>query len=784
MNQMKQTIGQDFTIEETETGIVFGNGRLSLTFSKTNGSWTGLQDHRTHQLWCEGSEDTPSLSFRIGGTAERLPGVLRNSRLPFLSGARVIGTGKKYQKHRCTLSETRATFAIMSKEGPWSITELFTLETSSSRVEREVEIAFHGNETILLRDVNLTVPEISIDTPDQWTIEAPGYPVRPRFPVSAMPLGEWGGTAPSLDSKVGTAQQDADAPASKPGLVGLHHSGPQKSLLCWAFSADAPSILSVDRTKTGVQITQHTIAARWMEPGSTARIGKQFLFSETETWPDSLGRFQTQWADVGIASPADKPEWSRGVAIYEVHIGKAIFPEGRSYEPYPQMEDLIIDLDRIRWLGFNTLLIMPHQPFPGYTVHDFFDAKTTYGGDKDLKQLVAKAHSLGLRVLLDVVTHGCVDKDIVRWQQQLLGERFRQVLEEWQQRASDRSPYLEQHPEWFMRDEQGEIAKIYTAAFDHANPEWQGFIINVLAHYVEAYDVDGYRIDAPTWNFMPNWDRSLAHPAVFSIYGAARLFANARRELKKIKPDVVLYTEPPGPLFRRDFDLNYNYDEHWTFPSLLPVISPRGFAGERTFDGGRITARELMIWLEDRRRVLPPRSVTVHHLDSHDTFWWGRLAQFRHEAFGREAANALFALCAFLDGGVMNYVGGEVGAEDFYRRIIQLKRELPELRDGVCDYVEGRTDRDDVLALLWTDDHGVAIPLISFAASAVSCTVRFPAPAASVCEARNALSDKPEVLKIASGDSSQLEVSLSLESYQVAVLVIRPSPPSSLAQSE
>lgn len=773
---MKHRVAENFSLEENETEIVLETPRISLAFSKITGDWTGLRDRSSGCMWIDAKQASPSLTLRVGGKTKRLPGVLRNSRLPCLEGAYTIGSTRRFLKHELDTSKTTTTLSIFTEQKDWTITEIFTLESKSSHIQREVEIGYQGAEPVSLREVSFVVPEIQLEQPEEWTIEAPGYPGRPRYPVAAMPLGEWGGTAPSLDLDAGTAQQDADAPASKPGLVAVHNSGQNRSLVCWAFAKHLPSILAVNRTEKGIQITQHVIGSRWMEPGSTARIGKQMLFSEIGPWSDSLKRFQKEWSAVGISIPDDRPQWAHHIAIYEVHVGKAVFPEGRAYQPYPRIEDLIVDLERIHSLGFNALLLMPQQPFPGYAVHDFLDAATTYGGDQTFKQLVNRSHELGIRILLDFVMHGSIDKRIVRELWPPLGNSFRENLDLWRQKSFPRSPYLDEHPEWFMRDEDGEIAGIYTAAFDHANPEWHNYIIQILTHYVKEYDVDGFRIDAPTWNFMPNWDRALSRPAAHSIYGAARLFEKARRELRKVKSDLVLYTEPPGPLFRQHFDLNYNYDEQWLFPALVPQTSSRGFAGEKTFDRSGISAQQLALWFEERRNVLPRASVTVHHLDSHDTFWWGRLAQFRHEAFGRKAANALFALCAFLDGGVMNYVGGEKGAEDFYRRLLRIKRELPEIRLGTCDYLGAQSNHPKVFALLWKHEASCAIPVIHFGDSKTECALRLRAPGdGPTYQSWSALNNENVTAEIPVRDGC-LEITLPLEAYGVDLLVLRPKP--------
>jgi hypothetical protein len=160
-------------------------------------------------------------------------------------------------------------------------------------------------------------------------------------------------------------------------------------------------------------------------------------------------------------------------------------------------------------------------------------------------------------------------------------------------------------------------------------------------------------------------------------------------------------------------DLTYNYDAEWLSGSIMGVVSKRGYAGARIHDGRKINAREVASWLHYKRLSLPPNSMTVHHLDSHDTFWWGELAQFRHEAFGVKAARALFAMFALIDGGIMNYVGAEKGSEGFYRDILLLRRHEKTLRYGLCDYLAVQSDCEMLLSLLRTHEGEHALPLIN-----------------------------------------------------------------------
>jgi hypothetical protein len=425
---------------------------------------------------------------------------------------------------------------------------------------------------------------------------------------------------------------------------------------------------------------------------------------------------------------------------------------------------------------------MPHQFFPSYSVHDYYDISTQYGDEATLREIIKTAHSMGMKVILDVVIHGCNDKTVARKTYERSNYQYPEWFERWMKTAADRSPYLDSNPEWFMHDEDGEIRAVYTWAFDHTNDSYQRHFIDVLRFYLTDLGADGFRVDAPTWNFFPNWKPGIAHRAGDSYYGWARLFQRARPALKPHKPDAMFYGEGTGPLYVRDFDIRYDYDQQWLYPALLDVVDPKGYTWSGQWAGlqrGRfITARQMAEWLHERRLAHPPGSILAHHVDSHDSFW--PLAQFRREAFGSDAWRPCFALCTLIDGCLMHYIGGELGNEEFTRRIMQLRNTLPEITLGTCDYLAVRPDDDMVFAPLRSLGALHTIPVMNFRKGAAHVGLSLPVEAMELSSERysvyDALNDR--LLLGPGGDgwskADLATIEIELPAFGVAVLVLRP----------
>jgi hypothetical protein len=140
-------------------------------------------------------------------------------------------------------------------------------------------------------------------------------------------------------------------------------------------------------------------------------------------------------------------------------------------------------------------------------------------------------------------------------------------------------------------------------------------------------------------------------------------------------------------------DVAYNYDEQW----LVRAVMESG-AGKSHWIRN---ARELGQWFAWRDASLAPGSLTAHHLDSHDTFWWPEPGhKWRREQYGERAMAALMAVFALSGGPYMTFAGGEVGIEDDVRAVNSLRLSHTWFARGESKYDVVAADHDDVYAVL------------------------------------------------------------------------------------
>ena len=549
----------------------------------------------------------------------------------------------------------------------------------------ELALTLASSTEVLVRNVDFAV---RVSGASDNTLNVPGNMIHRNLPVKEL------GERPLGVSPVGGLRGSA-------GLVSVTSN--ESTTTVWPNNPSEIADVVLEHADSGLDISVSVNFAAEISPHNSAEL----LLSTFSIAPGDFETTRDQWPDwasrYGLTSPADPPSWMHGAGIYEVQIGTSHFWDDHSYCKYPEIRDLTADLSRVHALGFSVIQLMPRQPYPSYNVHDYADITTSYGDEDELRELVKECHALGIRVILDVLLHGVLDNESIdaavegvvngplystldeevvdtfgadvsdssnywiAWSRHILD-----FSEHWRNGSPSRTPLQESHPDWFATNSLGDVSGVYTKAFDARNPEWQRYFRDSMLNLLKRTDADGFRFDAPTYNFFANWAPWARKRAFMSPLGCVPLFVDMRNDIKALKPDALMYTEPSGHLLRRSMDVNYNYDEQWLVSALLNTAdnSARGVRN----------ARDFMQWMEDRDDFLPVGSHTAHHIDSHDTFWWPQWGKkWRREQYSIKAVQALTAAFLSIDGPYMVFTGGEEGLDEVVSAALKFRSRHKDL---------------------------------------------------------------------------------------------------------
>ena len=267
-------------------------------------------------------------------------------------------------------------------------------------------------------------------------------------------------------------------------------------------------------------------------------------------------------------------------------------------------------LDDIRELGADILWLMPIYE-PGslnaigspYCVRDYEAVNPDYGTLADLQSLVATAHGMGMKVILDwVANHTSWD-----------------------------NAWITDHKEWYTQDAGGNIispegmgwSDVADLNFDNA--EMRRAMIDAMSYWIREADVDGFRCDYAEGVPLDFWQEAID-------------------ALHDEKSDLLMLAEGgESQLYGAGFDLVYG----WSFASEL----------EQLFKGSATAAELFETHLEEYRDI-PDGKWRMRYSTNHDL---ASTASPITTYGGRDAALSAFVIATMLPGVPMVYSSQEIG---------------------------------------------------------------------------------------------------------------------------
>jgi glycosidase len=345
------------------------------------------------------------------------------------------------------------------------------------------------------------------------------------------------------------------------------------------------------------------------------------------------------------SGPALEPEWAKNANIYEVNI--------RQYTPEGTFNAFAGHLPRLQQMGVDILWFMPIFPISEtkkkgslgsyYAVTDFRNVNHKFGTMDDFRAVVAKAHELGMKVVLDWVPNH------TGWDH----------------------VWIKSNPDFYSKDATTDTI-IHPAGTDwtdvadlnYDNPALREAMVQDLLFWVKEMDVDGYRMDVA--GEVPN-----------------DFWAGLRPRLDSAKNLFMLAEWGDKP---EHFETGFNMNYGWPFKDVMLSIS-----------SGKKPATEVAEYLKRDSALFPAHAYHMMFIANHDENSWNGLPM----VFG--AGEDAFAVLAFtLHGMPLIYSGQESGLkkklsffekdsidwgnfskQGFYQTLLSLKKRNQALWNGL-----------------------------------------------------------------------------------------------------
>jgi len=372
--------------------------------------------------------------------------------------------------------------------------------------------------------------------------------------------------------------------------------------------------------------------------------------------------FTFLWSQLCLAQ-ADfyaHPAWSKNASIYEVNV--------RQYTPEGTFKAFEKSLPRLKDMGVDILWIMPIYPIGElnrkgslgsyYAVRDYQKVNAEFGTMDDFKHLVAEAHSLGFKVILDwVANHSAPDNYLTH-----------------------------DHPDWYKHDSTGKIIPPVAdwadvAAFNYNNKDLWNYQIESMKFWIKNADVDGFRCDVAMMVTLPFWKA-------------------VRTSLDSTKK-VFMLAEAEGPEFNRHgFDMTYG----WELLNLMNKTAK-----------GENSASDFAAYFKKTDSLYSKSDYHMYFTSNHDENSWNGS---EYERMG-DAVKCFDVLCFTVPGMPLIYSGQEAAVskrlkffdkdtidwkdyplQSFYKTLLRLKKSSPELWNGADggDMQMLETENKNVLA--------------------------------------------------------------------------------------
>ena len=376
--------------------------------------------------------------------------------------------------------------------------------------------------------------------------------------------------------------------------------------------------------------------------------------------------------------------WGNGTNIYEVNI--------RQYTHEGTLKAFIEHIPRLHSMGIDILWLMPITPISMekrqgtfgsyYAAASYTIIDPSYGTADDFRELIKTAHYYEMKVIIDwVANHTGYDH-----------------------------VWTKEYPEWYRKDEAGNFTELYgwvdVIDLNYEVPELRRGMISAMKHWVELFDIDGFRCDMARTVPIDFW-------------------IEARAECDELKP-LFWLAECEIIEYHEAFDLTYGWEAMRALDKYMK--------GELQLDDIKKILVQYAHYPIGSRKLL----FTSNHDENtyHGT---------EYEKYG-VAAKAMAAFTCTWPGIPLIYSGqekpnykrleffekdfidwsGEVELHDFYKTLLTLRKKNKALQES-ASVMMFKTTHADVFAYICRRQKDKVLVLLNLGKEAATFDIDHPA---------------------------------------------------------
>ena len=367
--------------------------------------------------------------------------------------------------------------------------------------------------------------------------------------------------------------------------------------------------------------------------------------------------------------------WWKGASIYQIYPRS--FCDFNS-DGMGDIKGICSKLSYISSLGVDAMWVSPFFPSPmtdfGYDVSEYRNVDPLFGNIDDFKELLSKAHELGIKVIIDQVWSHTSDQHA--WFQESRKSRDNEKADwyVWADPKDDGSPpnnwlslFGGRAWTWDSRRQQYYFHNFLTSQPDlnFHNPLVRQAQLDNGRFWLEL-GVDGFRLDVV--NFYYHNESLIDNPAI--AVGAARTLAVSHDNPYGLQQHINDITQPENILFLEQFRSMLNEYEQVTSIGEISDDNPLSVMSNYTSGGNKLHMAYTFDLLSDEfgpeyvRKVIrqiegsigdgwPCWAASNHDVVRHNSRWG--------EGLGEEFAKVTLALLFSMRGSVCLYQGDELG---------------------------------------------------------------------------------------------------------------------------